>query len=166
MGLARDLRPGRASFLLLSGELSHGASLLLKVPKDEPTSPCQQVRKLMVHVSSPGSICRGLKPQPQTALETLVHSWHDAMGASQEVVFCHALKRLETLFPSKQIPKWSVFAGTGICTKVAHALVKVWKARYDVHIEVGGVLYCENNPAKQQWLRSQFQPQVLREANI
>lgn len=111
--------------------------------------------------SSPCSIRSGVVWMPTSTMQRVVASWHEALGTDIEIQYAHALQRLATLLPEGRLPKWSLFAGTGLSSKICKALEAVWRNKYGVAITVDDALYCELNKAKQEFLREQHEPRFL-----
>ena len=83
------------------------------------------------------------------------------MSAEMQIKFVGAMRRTEALLPAQGFSKWSLFAGTGISTRVTQALASVLLNKYNMVFSFHDSLYCEIAPAKQKFILQQHDPKVL-----
>lgn len=94
-------------------------------------------------------------------MERMIVKWHESLSVDVEIMYVYALQRLFTMAPDGSLAKWSLFAGTGLSSKVCHALASVWLNKYGVAVECDDILYCELSKTKRQFLRVQHKPRWL-----
>ena len=107
------------------------------------------------------SVVRPLTWQPAGVLQKSVSMWFEAMSPAIETEVVHALRRLVQIIPDQVINKWSLFAGTGLSSKVCHALSAVLINKYGIRIDFSDSLFCERDTHKQIFLKEQLEPEFL-----
>jgi len=88
----------------------------------------------------------------------MVELVHEHMSPTVEVDYVSGMRNLESVSP---IPRWCLFTGSGIGSRMLEALSTVLKSRYGIDVVFDDVLMAEKHEGKQIWIEDQFDPSFL-----
>ena len=113
-------------------------------------------RILQVHASTHSSFYR-----PANFLKILSMAWLGDLSGNLEMKFISGMRQYVHSLPSGICSRWSLFAGSGIASRCSSGLENVLRGMYGIGVSFDGVLYCEKNEKKQQFIVDQFSPAFL-----
>ena len=99
--------------------------------------------------------------KPDGLLDRIIASWLSNVPPSVEVEIRSSLTKLASIAPSGIVNRWSIFAGTGLTSKVAGAIEKYLRLSWDIDLGFHTSVLCERNPSKQEHLQAQVPCDVL-----
>ena len=140
--------PAGSKEVVLSGATGPTSSLGSQVPEPPP-------RTLKANPSIASNY------QPSNLAETMIFWWVTQMGPDIEIDFLNAMRRFATIVPDGVATRWSLFAGSGVGTRIYEALEVVLQSHLGIQVAFDSCLCAEHKEEKQAHLIDQFSPRFL-----
>ena len=90
----------------------------------------------------------------------MIFWWVTQMGPDIEIDFLNAMRRFATIVPDGVATRLSLFAGSGVGTRIYEALEVVLQSHLGIQVAFDSCLCAEHKEEKQAHLIDQFSPPI------